>query len=195
MRRMGKDFDMPYTPPLRDPKAPSVRINLLSDTQTRRRRECARRWHRPRSATSRSATIRPPIACASASPTCSASRPRCSCRRAHVQHLGDAGALPARRRNPRHETAHIIAREGGAHAASAASRSRSFPARTENSRPIRFAPPCIRAPATSRRRPWSASNRPPISAAVRSGTRPTSDAIANAAKATASSPTWTARGC
>src|SRR6201989_370697 len=32
---MGKDLTMPYTPAPRDPKAPPVRINLLSDTQTR----------------------------------------------------------------------------------------------------------------------------------------------------------------
>src|SRR3954468_24001189 len=32
---MGKVLTMPYTPAPRDPKAPPVRINLLSDTQTR----------------------------------------------------------------------------------------------------------------------------------------------------------------
>jgi len=57
------------------------------------------------------------ICCVSASPACSAKRPRCSCRRDHVQCVGDAVALRPGDEILAHETAHIIAREGGAHAA------------------------------------------------------------------------------
>ncbi len=63
-----------------------------------RRRRCARRWPRPRSATSRSTTTRRSTRCASGSPTCSATRRRCSCpaarcatRSAFRLHIGPGG--------------------------------------------------------------------------------------------------------
>ena len=73
-----------------------------------------------------------------------------------------------------HETAHIIAREGGAHAALGGFQIMALPGADGQFAPDAFARRCTRAAATSRRRPWSASNRPPISAAARSGRRPRS---------------------
>ena len=74
-----------------------------------------------------------------------------------------------------HETAHIIAREGGAHAAlggfqiiAAAGRRREIHARHVS----QGASPAHALSAAADR--WSASSRPPISAAARSGRRPIS---------------------
>ena len=94
-----------------------------------------------------------------------------------------------------HETAHIVAREGGAHAALGGFQIMPLPAPTGNSRPTRCARRCTRARATSRRRPWSASNRPPISAAARSGRRPRWMRSCKSPRPAGWPPTWTARGC
>ena len=166
---------MPYTPPPRDPKATPVRINLLSDTQTRptagMREAMARAevgdeqigddpttnllCERVAELLGKEAAVFMP------------SGTMCNVA-ATLSHCRPGDEILA------HETAHIIAREGGAHAALGGFQITSFRARTENSRSIRFAQACIRARATSRRRPSSASNKPPISAAARSGRRPIS---------------------
>ncbi len=88
---------MTYTPPPRDPNAPPIRINLLSDTQTR-----------PTPA------MREAIARAEVGDEQIGDDPTvnvlCEARQAgrgvpavghHVQRCRDAGALPARRRNSR----------------------------------------------------------------------------------------------
>jgi threonine aldolase len=116
--RMKETTPMPYTPPPRDPKAPPVRINLLSDTQTR-----------PTPA------MREAIARAEVGDEQSGDDPSVNllCERvadllgkeaavfmpsgtmcnvaATLVHCRPGDEILA------HETAHIIAREGGAHAA------------------------------------------------------------------------------
>ena len=187
---------MLYTPPPIDPKAPPVRINLLSDTQTKP------------TAAMREAMARAEVGDEQVGddPTVNAlcervadllgkeaavympSGTMCNVT-ATLVHCRPGDEILA------HETAHIIAREGGAHAAIAASRSPSSRAPTASSRRKRSARRCIRAPATSRRRPSSASSRPPISAAARSGRRPRSTRSSRLPSSMASSLTWTAHAC
>jgi threonine aldolase len=115
---MGKDFEMPYTPAPRDPKAPPVRINLLSDTQTRptpgMREAMARAevgdeqigddpttnllCERVANLLGKEAAVFMP-----SGTMCNVS--------ATLSHCRPGDEILA------HETAHIIAREGGAHAA------------------------------------------------------------------------------
>src|SRR6266571_3691197 len=152
---------MPYTPAPRDPKAPPVRINLLSDTQTRPTpgmREAMARAEVGDEQIGDDPTVNllcertaellgKEVAVFMPSGTmCNVAATLSWCR------PGDEILA--------HETAHVIAREGGAHAALGSFRRK------------RFAPRCIRARVTSRRRPSSASNKQPISAAARSGRRP-----------------------
>ena len=176
---------MPYTPAPRDPKAPPVRINLLSDTQTRptagMREAMARAdvgdeqigddpttnllCERVADLLGKQAAVFMP-----SGTMCNVS--------ATLSHCRPGDEILA------HETAHIIAREGGAHAALGGFQITRLPGRGRKIHArIRFARRFIRAPATSRRRSWSASSRPPISAAARSGRKPISIAIAEAAKA------------
>jgi len=94
-----------------------------------------------------------------------------------------------------HETAHIIAREGGAHAALGGFQITPLPAPTGSFRPTFSAASFTRAAATSRRKRWSASNRPPISAAARSGRRSPSMRSRKSQRPMGLPPIWTARGC
>lgn len=92
-----------------------------------------------------------------------------------VQRRRHAGALPAGRRDFMHATAHLIAREGGAHAALRRI-SRSCRRETTGSfRRRRFAPlhprTCYQPPQTV---VSVEQTGPPISAAARSGRRPIS---------------------
>ncbi len=161
-----------------------------------RRRRCGRRWRALRSVTSRSATIRPPICCASGSRNCSARKPRCSCRRAPCATSRRRCLIAGPATKSWRKRARISWRAKAARMPrSAASRSRRCRAPTASSRPRRFATRCIRARATSRRRSWSASSRPPISAAARSGRKPRSMRSSRSRNPTASPRTWTARGC
>jgi threonine aldolase len=115
---MRKEFTMPYTPAPRDPKAPPVRINLLSDTQTRptagMREAMARAevgdeqigddpttnllCERVADLLGKEAAVFMP-----SGTMCNVS--------ATLSHCRPGDEILA------HETAHIIAREGGAHAA------------------------------------------------------------------------------
>ena len=187
---------MTYTPPRAIPRRRRSASTCCRTPRPGRRRRCARRWRGPRSATSRSATIRPSICCASAWPTCSARKPPCSCPPAPCatsrRRWCIAGpATRSWRMRPRISSPAKAARMPR----SAASRSRRCRAPTDNFRRTRFATRFTRAPATSRRRPWSASSRPPISAAARSGRRPRSMRSSKSPRPTGLPPTWTARGC
>ena len=156
---------MTYTPPPRDPTAAPVRINLLSDTQTRptsgMREAIARAevgdeqigddptvnflCERVADLLGKQAAVFMPSGtmCNVAATLCIAGpatkfsrmRPRTSSR-------AKAAPMPP----------------------SAVSRSRRCPALTANFRPIPFVRRFTRAAATSRRRRWSVSNKPPISA-------------------------------
>ena len=94
-----------------------------------------------------------------------------------------------------HETSHIIAREGGAHAALGGFQITALPGTSGQFTPETFGQRCIRARATSRRKPSSASSRRPISAAARSGRNPISMRSCKSRNPAGWPPTWTVRGC
>ena len=167
---------MTYTPARPDPKAPAVRINLLSDTQTRptpAMREAMARAEvgdeqigddpsvnllcdRVADLLGKEAAVFMP-----SGTMCNVAATLVHCRPGDeiLAHATRPISSPAKAApTPR----------------SADSRSRRCRAPTGSLRPTPFAQRFIRAPATSRRRRWSASNRPPISAAAPSGRRPTS---------------------
>ena len=188
---------MTYTPAPRDPKAPPVRINLLSDTQTRptpAMREAMARAEVGDEQIGDDPTVN--LLCERVAELLGKeaavfmpSGTMCNVA-ATLVHCRPGDEILA------HETAHIIAREGGAHAALGGFQITPLPGADGQFSPETLrAARCIRAPATSRRRPWSASNRPPISAAARSGRRPSSTRSCRSPRPTAWPPTWTARGC
>ena len=131
---------MHYTPALPDPKQTPVRINLLSDTQTRPTpgmREAIARAEVGDEQIGDDPTVN--LLCERVADLLGKqaavfmpSGTMCNVA-ATLVHCRPGDEILA------HETAHIIAREGGAHAASAASRSRRYPAPTANFRRTPFA--------------------------------------------------------
>src|SRR6201989_2667401 len=115
---MGKDLTMPYTPAPRDPKAPPVRINLLSDPQTRptpAMREAMAKAEVGDEQIGDDPTVN--LLCERVADLLGKeaagfmpSGTMCNVA-ATLVHCGPGDEILA------HETAHIIAREGGAHAA------------------------------------------------------------------------------
>src|ERR1700680_624040 len=109
---------MPYTPPPRDPKAPAVRINLLSDTQTRptpAMREAIARAESADKQTADDPSVnalceRVAALLGKQAAVFMPSGTMCNVA-ATLVHCRPGDEILA------HETAHIIAREGGAHAA------------------------------------------------------------------------------
>ena len=92
---------MTYTPPPRDPKATPVRINLLSDTQTRPTpgmREAIARAEVGDEQIGDDPTVN--LLCERVAELLGKAGRRVHAVRHHVQCRGDAGALPARRRDP-----------------------------------------------------------------------------------------------
>ena len=164
---------MHYTPPPRDPKAPPVRINLLSDTQTRPTagmREAMARAEVGDEQIGDDPTVnalceRVADLLGKEAAVFMPSGTMCNVA-ATLVHCRPGDEILA------HETAHIIAREGGAHAALGGFQIMPLKGDDGQFSPETFKARCIRARATSRRKPWSASSRPPISAAARSGRRP-----------------------
>ncbi len=164
-----------YTPARPDPLAPAVRINLLSDTQTRptpAMREAIARAEVGDEQVGDDPTVN--LLCERVAELLGKeaavflpSGTMCNVT-ATLVHCRPGDEILA------HETAHIIAREGGAHAALGGFQIMPLKGADGQFAPKPFAPPFIRAPATSRRRRWSASNKPPISAAAPSGRRPPS---------------------
>ena len=188
---------MTYTPAPRDPNAPPVRINLLSDTQTRptpgMREAIARAevgdeqigddpavnvlCERVADLLGKQAAVFMP-----SGTMCNVAATLVHCR------PGDEILA--------HETAHIIAREGGAHAALGGFQITPLPGADGQFSPETLsqgAAPAQPLPAAADA--WSASSRPPISAAARSGRRPISTRSCRSPGPTALPPTWTARGC
>ncbi|MGY4596584.1 hypothetical protein ACVWXL_004330 [Bradyrhizobium sp. GM22.5] len=188
---------MLYTPPPIDPKAPPVRINLLSDTQTKptpAMREAMARAEVGDEQVGDDPTVnalceRVAELLGKEAAVYMPSGTMCNVT-ATLVHCRPGDEILA------HESAHIIAREGGAHAAIGGFQVTQLKGPDGQFTPESpFAERCIRVPATSRRRRWSASSRPPISAAVRSGRRPRSTRSSRSRNNMASSPTWTARAC
>ena len=92
---------MLYTPPPRDPQALPVRINLLSDTQTRptpAMREAMARAEVGDEQIGDDPTVN--LLCERVADLLGQGGRGVHAFRHHVQCRGDAGALPARRRNP-----------------------------------------------------------------------------------------------
>ena len=89
--------------------APAIASTSAPTPRRARPRRCARRWPRPRSATSSAATTRRCARSRSGWPSCSATRRRSSCPRDDVQRDRHPAAHPARRRRavprPRHPPA------------------------------------------------------------------------------------------
>jgi threonine aldolase len=161
---------MHYTPAPRDPKADPIRINLLSDTQTRptqAMREAMARAEVGDEQIGDDPTVN--LLCERVADLLGKeaavfmpSGTMCNVA-ATLAHCRPGDEILA------HVSAHIIAREGGAHAALGGFQITPLPGDDGQFAPKHFAPRCIRARATSRRRPSSASSKPPISVAARSG--------------------------
>jgi len=95
-----------------------------------------------------------------------------------------------------HVSAHIIAREGGAHAALGGFQITPLTGDDGQFSPETFRAalhPALALPAAANR--GQRRNRPPISAAARSGRRRRSMKSCKSPGHTGSSPIWTARGC
>ncbi len=173
---------MTYTPPLRDPKAPPVRINLLSDTQTRptpAMREAIARAEVGDEQLGEDPSVN--VLCERVADLLGKqaavfmpSGTMCNVA-ATLTHCRPGDEILA------HETAHIIAREGGAHAALGGFQITPLPGADGQFTPDTF-------------RGSSASSRPPISAAARSGRKPRLTRSCKSQSPAASPPTWTARG-
>ena len=164
-----------YTPAPRDPKAAPVRINLLSDTQTRptpAMREAMARAEVGDEQIGDDPTVN--LLCERVAELLGKeaavfmpSGTMCNVA-ATLVHCRPGDEILA------HESAHIIAREGGAHAALGGFQITPLPGDDGQFSPDTFRAALHPRSATSRRKRSSASSRPPISAVARSGRRPRS---------------------
>src|SRR3979411_569023 len=182
---------MTYTPPPRDPKAPPIRINLLSDTQTRptpAMREAIARAEVGDEQIGDDPTVnllseRVADLLGKQAAVFMPSGTMCNVA-ATLVHCRPGDEILA------HETAHIIAREGGAHAALG-----GFQITPLSGADGKFSPDTFRMALHPRARKHAvASSRPPISAAARSGTKPISMKSCKSPGLADLPPTWMARG-
>jgi threonine aldolase len=187
---------MTYTPAPRDPKQTPIRINLLSDTQTRptpEMREAIARAEVGDEQLGDDPTVN--VLCervanllGKEAAVFMPSGTMCNVA-ATLTHCRPGDEILA------HETAHIIAREGGAHAALG-----GFQITPLSGADGKFSPDTFREALHPRsryqppRKHSSASSRPPISAAARSGTKPISMKSCKSRGLADLPPTWMARG-